>query len=82
MSKKPRAPPPARASSEVAHDLRNRLATLKLALQTIRLGEQLSDRGQRRLTLAERSLLELEELLRELLDERAPASAPRTAKSA
>ncbi|MHB8421113.1 MAG: hypothetical protein ACYDCL_23845 [Myxococcales bacterium] len=51
------------AGRALVHELRNRLATLKIAVQTLGIGETLSERGRRRVMLAQREVVEVEGLL-------------------
>ncbi len=57
-----------RSGRALMHDLRNRLATIKIAVQTLGLGETLTDRGLRRVSLAQREIDQLEQLVDALGD--------------
>lgn len=50
----------------LVHALRNRLASVKLAVQTVDLGEQLGERSRKRLSVAQREIRELELLFDQL----------------
>ncbi|HUB08000.1 MAG TPA: histidine kinase dimerization/phospho-acceptor domain-containing protein [Myxococcales bacterium] len=67
-SSKPNEQAGVRGGRSLVHDLRNRLATIKIAVQTLGIGETLTERGQRRVALAQREVDQLEGLLDALSD--------------
>ena len=60
-----------RSVRDLLHDLRNSLATIKMAVQTLAIGETVSERGRRRMEIALREVDAIDHLL-----DRLPAAPP------
>ncbi len=58
------------------HDIRNSLATVKMAIQTLAIGESVSDRGKRRLEIALREVDAIDRLLDRLAEVALPSGEP------
>jgi len=57
-----------RLSSSLSHELRNPLSSVKLSVQTLARNPELSERDQRRLTIAQREIRTLERMLTMLVE--------------